>query len=202
VATCDRVRVLAGEPVIREMLLGHTFEIGPNTFFQTNTLGAESLFREALARAAVGPGETVWDLYCGVGALTLPLARAASRVVGVEIVPEAVAAARRNAAHNGVENARFHVGDIRSILNDPSFAAERPDAVVLDPPRDGLHPDATRALLALGPARIVYVSCNPATLARDVAALVAGGYAPGPVRPVDMFPHTAHVECVTALVRR
>ncbi len=202
VAFCEEVRPLRGEPVITERLLGETFEIGPNTFFQTNTRGAEALFRQALDRGAFTPEDTVWDLYCGVGALSLPLARKVRRVVGMELVVESVAAARRNAKRNGVENAEFLVGDIRALLADPELRRTlAPDAVVLDPPREGIHADVAAALIDLAPGRIVYVSCNPATLARDLALFAAGGYRPEPVLPVDMFPHTAHVECVTALRR-
>lgn len=202
VAVCDEVRTLDGEPIIREKILDLTFEIGPNTFFQTNTRGAEALFLEAIARGHFTENDTVWDLYCGVGALTLPIAGRVRRVAGMELVPESIAAARRNAGLNGVRNAEFFAGDIRALLADPSLAGSlRPDAVVLDPPRDGIHPDVARALIDLAPPRIVYVSCNPATLARDLALLVAGGYGLDPVRPVDMFPHTAHVECVASLAR-
>ncbi len=203
VAFCDEVEVLAGEPVIRDRLLDLTFEIGPNTFFQTNTLGAENLFRAALERAAFTPEETVWDLYCGAGALTLPAARRARRVLGMELVPEAVEAARRNAALNDVANVEFRTGDIRALLSDPVLARTfPPDVVAMDPPRDGIHQDVARALIELAPPRMLYVSCNPSTLARDLALFAEGGYDPGPVLPVDMFPHTAHVECVTTLVRR
>lgn len=199
VAVCDDVRILAGEPVIRESLLGFTYEIGPNTFFQTNTLGAEALFGEALRMAAVGPEDVVWDLYCGAGALTLPLARRARSVLGVELVPEAIAAAQRNAAANGVMNASFVAGDVREVLASGSHPA--PDVVVMDPPRDGVHARVLEAVVSAGPRRVVYVSCNPATLARDLAVLREAGYRSGPVRPVDLFPHTPHVECVTALER-
>lgn len=202
VAYCDEVRVLAGEPAIRETLLGHTFEIGANTFFQTNTAQAERLFTEAIARGDLTSDDTVWDLYCGVGALTLPLARRARFVRGVELVPAAVEAAERNARRNGVENVAFEAGDIREIVGRARpEAGALPDVVVLDPPRDGVHPDVVRAILDAAPKRIVYVSCNPATLARDLRLFVDGGYALGPVLPVDMFPQTAHVECVTRLVR-
>ncbi len=202
VAFCDEVRVLRGNPVIHESLLGLTFEIGPNTFFQTNTRAAEGLFDRVLDRGAFTGDETVWDLYCGVGALSLPLARRAARVVGMELVEDSVTAARRNARLNGVENVEFLAGDIRTLLADPALAhALPPDAVVLDPPRDGLHADVTAALIALAPPRIVYVSCNPATLARDLALFTAAGYAAPSVLPVDMFPHTAHVECVAVLHR-
>lgn len=199
VAVCEEVRVLAGEPVIRESLLGFTYEIGPNTFFQTNTLGAEALFGEALRMARVGTDDVVWDLYCGAGALTLPLARQARSVLGVELVPEAIAAAERNAAANGVGNVSFAAGDVREVL--ASGAHPAPDLVVMDPPREGVHARVLETVVAAAPRRIVYVSCNPATLARDLAVLREAGYRLGPVRPVDLFPHTPHVECVCALER-
>jgi 23S rRNA (uracil1939-C5)-methyltransferase len=202
VAICDQVRTLAGEPVIRDRILDLTFEIGPNTFFQTNTRGAEVLFTEAIARGHFTEDDTVWDLYSGVGALTLPISRHARRVVGMELVPESVAAARRNAALNGIQNAEFFAGDIRALLADPGLRSSlRPDVVMLDPPRDGVHADVALALIDLAPPRIVYVSCNPATLARDLALFAAAGYRLDPVRPVDMFPHTAHIECVASLAR-
>jgi 23S rRNA (uracil1939-C5)-methyltransferase len=202
VAFCEEVRVLRGDPVITEELLGETFEIGPNTFFQTNTRGAEGLFGRALDRGGFTAQDTVWDLYCGVGALSLPLARRARRVVGMELVVESVAAARRNAERNGIVNVDFLVGDIRALLADPTLRRTLPpDAVVLDPPREGIHAEVAAALVDLAPERLVYVSCNPSTLARDLAILAGGGYRPGSVLPVDMFPHTAHIECVTALRR-
>ncbi len=199
VAFCEEVRTLAGEPVIRERLLDLTFEVGPNTFFQTNTRAAETLFREAIRMAEVTPADTVWDLYCGAGALSLPMARVAGSVLGIERVPEAIEAARRNAVLNGIDNATFLVGDVREALAAGDHPA--PDVVTVDPPREGMHADVVASLLEAAPRRIVYVSCNPATLARDLALLAAGGYVPGPVRPVDLFPHTPHIECVTVLDR-
>lgn len=202
VAFCPRVRVLSGEPIIRERFFDFTFEIGPNTFFQTNSRGAELLFRRALARAEVGPEDVVWDGYCGVGALTLPLARAARRVVGIELLEESVEAARRNAVANGVENVEYHAGDMRAVATRLAAQGPRPDLIALDPPRDGVHPDVLRTLTEIGPRRILYVSCNPATLARDLKILHDSGYASGAVLPVDLFPHTPHVECVTVVDRR
>ena len=201
VAVAERVRVLHGEPVIQERTGGFTFEIGPRTFFQTNTRQAERLFDIAVEHAALEPGDVVWDLYCGVGALTLPLAARAARAVGMELVEEAVAAARRNAVANGVTNATFHAGDIRELMRGDGVESQRPNVVVLDPPREGVHADVLAAVTARGPRCIVYVSCNPATLARDLAILTAAGYQPQGVQPVDMFPHTAHIECVVRLTR-
>jgi 23S rRNA (uracil1939-C5)-methyltransferase len=200
VAVCENVRTLAGEMVIRERLMDLTFEIEPNAFFQTNTRGAERLFTEALELGSFSPEDTVWDLYCGVGGFTLPLARRVRSVVGAEIAPLAVAAAERNARANNIDNVEFVAGDVRTALSEMG-SRSRPDVVVVDPPRDGVHPDVIRTILDAGPSRIVYISCNPATLARDLELLVRGGYCPGPVRPVDLFPHTPHVECVTAMSR-
>jgi len=200
VATAERLRVLYGEPVIQERVAGFTFEIGPGTFFQTNTRQAERLFALAVDHAALTPDDVVWDLYCGVGALTLPLAARARLAVGMELVEESVAAARRNAAANGVVNTAFHSGDIRALLRDGS-GHPRPDVVVLDPPREGVHADVLAAVAERAPRRIVYVSCNPATLARDLAGLAQTGYRVDGVQPVDMFPHTAHIECVARLSR-
>jgi 23S rRNA (uracil1939-C5)-methyltransferase len=197
VAVAERVRTLFGEPVIRETLLGFTFTVGPGTFFQTNTAQAERLFRAVLERGRFEPGQRVWDLYCGVGAITLPVARLVGSVHGVEAVPEAVEAARGNAAANGVGNATFATGDLKDGLPE----GDHPDAVVLDPPRTGVHPKALARLADLAPPRIVYVSCNPTTLARDLGVLAGSGYAVESVLPVDMFPHTGHVECVAALSR-
>jgi 23S rRNA (uracil1939-C5)-methyltransferase len=207
VAFCETWTAVSGPDVIHEELLGARFAIGPNTFFQTNTRQAERLFTAALEFA--GPRvEHAWDLYCGVGALTLPLAGRAERVVGVELIEASVAAARANAAANGVENVRFVTADMKASIRpdglydaDGTRVAERPDLVLVDPPRDGLHADVTAALAALAPPRIVYVSCNPATLARDAARLREGNYRMERAVAVDMFPETTHVEMVAAFTR-
>jgi len=192
-------RVLRGDGLLRERLGGLTFELAPGAFFQTNTAQAERLF--SLAGEALGDGvDHLLDLYCGTGAIALVLADRARRVTGVEIVPEAVASARRNAERNGLGNpVRFHQGDVLDLLR--SGVVERPDAVVVDPPRGGLHPKVVALLLDLAPPRLVYVSCNPATQARDAALLAAGGYRAERLSPVDMFPHTFHVETVAVFVK-
>ena len=201
VAFCQTSRVLSGEPVMRERLLGLTFEIGPNTFFQTNTLGAEQLFTEALVRASVGPEDTVWDLYSGVGALSLPLAQRAKHVVGIEIVSESVEAARRNALLNGTQNVEFHAGDVRTVAASLAATGSRPTLIAVDPPRDGVHVDVLDTVTRLTPDRILYVSCNPATLARDLGILGRSGYRTERVLPVDLFPHTPHIECIATVFR-
>jgi 23S rRNA (uracil1939-C5)-methyltransferase len=197
-AVADDLRVVFGPGTIRERLFDLVFSLSLASFFQTNTKGAERLVDLVREEAALAGTETVFDLYCGTGALGLSLARSAREIVGFEITPSAVLDARANAAANGIANARFVEGDVLAGISD---VPERPDLVLLDPPRPGLHPRVIPALLALAPPRIVHVSCNPAALARDLEALVAGGYRAGPVRPIDLFPHTPHVECVVRLDR-
>ena len=197
-ATVDEARVVFGSGRIRERLLDLVFSLSLASFFQTNSRGAERLVELVREEAALSGSETVFDLYCGTGALGLSLARSAREVVGFEITKAAVLDAQENAAANGIANARFVEGDVLAGL---ALVPERPDLVLLDPPRPGLHPRMIPALLGLAPPRIVHVSCNPAALARDLEALVLGGYRPGAIRPIDLFPHTPHIECVVRLDR-
>jgi 23S rRNA (uracil1939-C5)-methyltransferase len=194
--------LLAGRDHIREQIGGLTFQISANSFFQTNTAQAERLFGLVLHAAELTGDETVVDLYSGTGAISLLLARRCRWVYGVEVAQAAVDDAALNAAANGVSNCTFLTGEVRFVL--PSLIGRNVSAqvVVADPPRAGFHPKALHALIRLAPSRIVYVSCNPATLARDLADLVRGGYQLGWVQPVDMFPHTPHIEAVARLDRR
>jgi 23S rRNA (uracil1939-C5)-methyltransferase len=204
VARADRKQVLLGPGYIEEQLGGLRFRISPTSFFQTNTLGAEVLMDELMEACALTGSETVWDLYCGTGSITIKLAGAAERAVGLELEPEAVADARNNAGLNGTDNCEFILGDIKTLLaggNDLINRYGKPRVVVTDPPRAGMHPRAVESLLEVGPSRIVYVSCNPATLARDLKTLLRD-YRLVRVRPVDLFPHTAHIEAVVLLERR
>ncbi len=220
-----RERVLAGAATIEERLCGLTFEVSAHSFLQTNSLQAGALYAAAIEEARLTGGEKVLDVYCGAGTISLALAAHAQEVVGIESVEPAVADARRNAVRNGVTNARFACGDARAVLrmwaharagkaptpessrvrdhkapHDPeAYRPFDPDVVLVDPPRAGLHERVIERVAELAPARIVYVSCNPATLARDLALFVRQGYAPTRVRPFDMFPHTPHVECVVGL---
>jgi 23S rRNA (uracil1939-C5)-methyltransferase len=191
--------LLGGRDHILESVGGLQFQVSANSFFQTNTAQAERLFALVLDSAGLEGGETVLDLYSGTGAISLQLARRCRLVYGVEVTQAAVDDAARNAAANGIANCTFLAGEVRFVL--PSLIAQGVSAqvVVADPPRAGFHPKALRALLQMGPARIVYVSCNPATLARDVGELVRGGYRLAWVQPVDMFPHTPHIEAVARL---
>jgi 23S rRNA (uracil1939-C5)-methyltransferase len=193
--------LLAGAEAIEEELCGLRLRISAEAFFQTNTEMAEQLYRLAARYAALTGFERVYDLYCGIGTIGLTLAARAAAVVGLELVEEAVADARRNARANEVDNARFHAGDVRLALRELLAAAGRPDVLVLDPPRAGLSAKVVRRVIEAAPRRIVYVSCNPTTLAPNVAQLVQAGWRLERVRAIDMFPQTPHIECVALLER-
>ncbi len=200
---------LLGNPWITDVLGGMTFRISPRSFYQVNPSQTEVLYAEALRAAGLTGEEVVYDLYCGIGTISLYLARGAKEVYGVEIVPDAVRDAGENAARNGIENVHFYVGAAEKLVSLGEFApgvpCPRPDVVVLDPPRKGCDPSLIKAVRSFGPKRIVYVSCDPATLARDLKLFASSGegesYHPVYVRPVDMFPHTGHVESCALLKR-
>jgi 23S rRNA (uracil1939-C5)-methyltransferase len=193
--------LLGGRDHIRESVGGLTFRVSANSFFQTNTRQAERLFDLVVESTGLAGTETVIDLYSGTGAISLLLARRARWVYGVELTQAAVDDAGANAAANGITNCTFLAGEVRFVL--PSLIAKgvTAEVVVADPPRAGFHPKALHALITLAARRIVYVSCNPTTLARDLGELARGGYRVEWVQPVDMFPHTPHIEAVARLER-
>jgi 23S rRNA (uracil1939-C5)-methyltransferase len=193
--------VLAGTVGIDEELGGLRVRISPEAFFQTNTEMAERLYAVAGDYAGLQGWERVFDLFCGIGTIGLSLAPRAGEVWGLEIVEEAIADAIANARLNEIENARFFAGDVRLALRELVEQASRPDVLVVDPPRSGLSQKIVRRIIEANPKRIVYVSCNPTTLAPNAAQLVEAGYALRRVRPVDMFPQTPHIECVALLER-
>jgi 23S rRNA (uracil1939-C5)-methyltransferase len=193
--------LLAGSEWIEEELLGLRFRISPEAFFQTNTEMAERLYRDAAELAGLTGRERVLDLYCGIGTIALALALEAGEVFGVEIVERAVADAIENARVNGVDNARFFAGDVRTAMRPLLEESGTPDVVVVDPPRAGLSAKVVRRVLEAGARRIVYVSCNPTTLAPNARQMVDAGYRLATVRPVDMFPQTPHIESVALLDR-
>ena len=201
VAVGTEEHLLAGRDHINESLGGLTFQVSANSFFQTNTEQAEQLFALVEVACELGGGETVVDLYSGTGTISLLLARRCRRVYGIEVATTAVEDAVRNARANRIDNCTFLSGEVRHHLPELIRKGVRAEVVVADPPRAGFHPKALRALVALAPARIVYVSCNPATLARDIVGLTGGGYRLEWVQPVDMFPHTPHIEAVARLTR-
>ena len=188
-----------GEEAIYEYMEGLKFKIGPKSFYQTNTEQAYRLYSVAREYAALTGHETVYDLYTGTGTIAQFVSSKARKVIGIEYVPEAIADAKENARANGITNCDFYAGDMKDILTDGFVETHgKPDVVILDPPRAGIHPDVAEVILNAEPARIVYVSCNPASQARDLAIL-SGKYSITAVQPVDMFPHTHHVENVVRL---
>ena len=216
----DRIVNLWGRETIRDVVhmlnvdngTDITFEISPLSFYQVNPLQMEKLYSIALQYAELTGKEDVWDLYCGIGTISLFLAKSARRVIGVEIIPEAIEDAKRNARNNGIDNATFFVGKAEEVL--PEYYAQtasdedgvgdmrHPDVIVVDPPRKGCDIDCLNTMLKMKPERIVYVSCDSATLARDLRILCDGGYSLKRFRPVDMFGHSGHVETVVLLNRQ
>lgn len=188
-----------GSHTIRETMEGLTFRIGPKSFYQTNSGQALKLYSVARDFAGLSGSEIVYDLYTGTGTIAQFVSGKAAKVIGIEYVPEAIEDAKVNAAGNGITNCEFFAGDMKDVLS-AEFIQEhgQPDVIILDPPRAGIHPDVAKVILEASPARIVYVSCNPASQARDLAIL-AEKYSITAVQPVDMFPHTQHVENVCAL---
>ena len=191
-----------GRDHIFEEMEGLRFKIGPKSFYQTNSRQAYKLYSVARDFAELQGDETVYDLYTGTGTIANFIARKCAKVVGVEYVPEAIEDAKVNSELNGISNTVFYAGDMKDVLND-SFIAEngKPDVIILDPPRAGIHEDVAATVLKAAPQRIVYVSCNPATQARDLA-IFDSMYKVTKIQPVDMFPHTHHVENVVQLIRK
>ena len=198
----DECITLYGQGFIEDTLCGLTFRLSPHSFYQVNHYQAQRLYESAISQAQIIKEDTVLDLYCGVGTITLAMAGAAGKVIGVEVVSQAVEDAKDNARRNGIENAEFFCGDAGQAALELERKGIRPDVVVVDPPRKGLNADAIEALSRFAPRRIVYVSCDPATLARDVSLLKERGYALKNVMAADLFPRCAHVESVVCLSRK
>lgn len=204
-AFAESSRVIIGSGKITEKIGDKVFEISPNAFFQTNSYQTETLFKAITEAAALTGEETVYDLYCGTGAIGIYLADQAKHVLGIEVIPEAVEDAQHNAELNNLENIHFRVGDMKDAIKhrdklEAKYGA--PHVAILDPPRGGTHPKTIQHLMALNAPTVVYVSCNPSILARDLAVLCEKQYVVDWVQPVDMFPHTGHVEVVARLSRR
>mgnify|MGYP002616724566 CR=1 FL=1 len=197
----ERYRTLWGADTLEDELCGLTFRLSVPSFYQVNRDQAEVLYRKAVEYAGLTGGELVVDLYCGAGTITQVMAGGAGRVIGAEIVPEAIEDARENARRNGIENVEFFCGDAAQLAADFAGRGLRPDVICVDPPRKGLSADVIEAMVRMAPQRIVYVSCDPATLARDVRSLTQQGYALTHAEAVDLFPRCAHVETVCRLER-
>ena len=198
------IHTLIGKPFITERLFDLEFEISPFSFFQTNTLGAEKLYQAISVAADLSMRDTVLDAYCGMGTIGQYLSRFCQKVVGIESHPSAIEDALKSSGKNRIGNISFYKGRTEQILGDQLKAGGKYafDVIVVDPPRAGLHPAATEAVIAHAPKKIVYVSCNTATFARDLGAFMKAGYELRTVQPVDMFPHTAHIETVSVLQRK
>ena len=195
----DKFITLYGPGYIEDTLCGLNFRLSPRSFYQVNHHQAQRLYETAIEKAGITKNDTVLDLYCGVGTITLAMASAAGKVMGVEVIPQAVEDARDNARRNGIGNAEFFCGDAGQAALQLEQDGVRPDVVVVDPPRKGLNADTIEALSRMAPRRIVYVSCDPATLARDVALLKERGYELKTAQAADLFPRCAHVETVVLL---
>ena len=202
-----QIHVIWGQSYITDYIGNVKYQISPLSFYQVNPAQTEVLYGQALKYAGLTGNETVWDVYCGIGTISLFLAQKAKKVYGVEIVPQAIEDARRNAEINGIQNAEFFVGEAEEVL--PSYYAQyakdhpgesaHADVIVVDPPRKGCEESVLQTMVNMQPERIVYVSCDSATLARDLKYLSGNGYELEKVRAVDMFPHTVHVETVCLL---
>lgn len=198
----DKYRTLWGQNFLMDTLCGLQFKLSVPSFYQVNRDQAEALYGKALEFAGLTGEETVLDLYCGTGTITLCLAKQAKRAIGAEIVPPAIEDAKENAARNGIENAEFFCGDAADIAAKLETEGLRPDVITVDPPRKGLAPEVIASVAAMGPKRVVYVSCDPATLGRDVKIFDGFGYHAVRACAVDMFPGTRHVETVVLLSRK
>jgi 23S rRNA (uracil1939-C5)-methyltransferase len=197
----DRYRTLWGEDFLMDTLCGLTFKLSVPSFYQVNRDQAEVLYGKALEFAALTGEETVLDLYCGTGTITLCMASRAKRVIGAEIVAPAIRDAKENALRNHITNAEFFCGDAAELAAKLEQDGLRPDVITVDPPRKGLAPEVIRSVAEMAPRRVVYVSCDPATLGRDVKRFAESGYRAVRAAAVDMFPGTHHVETVCLLER-
>ena len=198
----DKFRTLWGPDTIEDELCGLRFRLSPRSFYQVNRDQAERLYERAIALAELDETKTALDLYCGTGTITLCMARAAGSVIGVEIIEAAIHDAKENALRNGIENARFFCADAGEAAKRLAEEGTRPDVIMVDPPRKGVSMDVIEAMVTMGPEKIVYVSCDPATLARDVKLLEERGYRAVHAEAVDLFPRCAHVESIVCLCRQ
>lgn len=197
-----KTEVIWGEEYIYDTIGDIRFAISPRSFYQVNPIQTKTLYDKALEYAQIDENDVVIDAYCGIGTISLFLAQKAKKVYGIEIVPDAIKDAKMNAEINGITNAEFVVGEAEKVMPEWKNQGFTPDVIVVDPPRKGCEPEFLHAMIEMEPKRIVYVSCNPSTLARDLVILEEGGYETKEVQPVDMFSQTNHIEAVTLLERR
>lgn len=198
----DKQTLLYGNDYYNDQMMGLDFMISAKSFFQVNTPQAEKLYEQAVQVGEITEEDVVIDAYCGIGSISLCLAQKAKHVYGVEIIPDAIEMAKANAKQNNIDNVTFEAGKAEDVIVDWKKAGIKPDTVVVDPPRKGLAPSFVDTVIELYPKKIVYVSCNPATMARDMDLFMQAGYTSGAVQPVDLFPQTPHVETVALLSRK
>ncbi|MDP3058301.1 MAG: 23S rRNA (uracil(1939)-C(5))-methyltransferase RlmD, partial [bacterium] len=194
-------KLIAGREYIIDELEGLKFKISARSFYQVNPIQTSILYKKVKEYASLSGNETVFDLYCGIGTIALTLADSAKHIIGIEIVPEAIADAIENAKLNGITNATFLCGTAEELVPELIANGKFPDVIIVDPPRAGCDPQLLTTIVQVKPCRLIYVSCNPATLARDLKYLCENGFAVIEVQPVDMFPHTSHVETVVLITR-
>ena len=193
-------KLLFGEKFITEKIGEYIFKISANSFFQTNSYQVEHLYNYIKKIAKLKKSDIVYDLYCGTGTIGIYLSKYVKKIYGIEIVEDAIKDAKYNAKINNIDNIEYYCGDLKDFFSDESKKLENPDIVILDPPRPGLHPKALKDLIELAPKKVIYVSCNPSTLARDVEILINKNYSIENIQPIDMFPHTPHIECIVSLI--
>ena len=198
----DKEEVLYGDGYIEDTLCGCVFRISPKSFYQINPVQTEKLYNTAMEFAKLDKKTRVIDAYCGIGTIGLVAAKTAGEVIGVELNPDAVRDAVSNCKRNGMKNAKFFCADAGDFMETLADEGESADVVFMDPPRAGSSKKFIDSLAKMAPERIVYISCNPETLARDLQFIIKKGYAVNAIRPVDMFPHTNHIECVVSLIRK
>ena len=194
-------KLIYGKWSIHDTLCGVEYEISPHSFFQVNPYQTEKLYNKAIEYADLNKSQTVLDIYCGIGTISLSCAGKVNQVIGVEIVEKAIEDACKNAKSNGITNVEFYAGQAEKVVPDLISKGVKPDVVILDPPRKGSDEITLKTIIGANPQRIVYVSCNPSTLARDIKVLNEGGYTLQKISGVDMFPNTVHVECCVLLCR-
>ncbi len=197
----DKTNLLWGKETITDYIGDIAFNISAKSFYQVNPVQTKKLYDKVVEYADLTGSENVWDLYCGIGTIGLYLSDKAKSVFGVEVVSQAIEDAKSNAKHNGIDNAEFAVGKVEEIISNPKAIANRPDIIVVDPPRKGLDINCINAILELEPEKVIYVSCNPSTLARDLKLLCAEKYALKKLTPTDMFPQTGHIETICLLCK-
>ena len=194
-------KLIYGREYINEKIGEYVFKISANSFFQTNSYQVKILYDYIIKTANFKKNDIVYDLYCGTGTIGIYVANLVKTVYGIEIVEDAVEDAKFNAKENNIDNIQFYCGDLKDILDSKDMQdIEQPTTIIVDPPRPGLHSNTIKNILTLSPNKIIYVSCNPATMARDIELLVSEKYTIKDLQPIDMFPHTPHIECVTTLI--